>query len=86
MEGKITKTPDMSAENSNNVVVIRSRHNTSNKGDSSSRCPDDELQQKLNKRLSVELDPNALKKFETKVEQNMNEIRATARWKPALVS
>ena len=63
-----------------------SRYNTNSKGESSSRRPSDELQLKLNKRLSMESVPNALEKFETKVEQNMCQTRTTAKMKQALVS
>ena len=41
-----------------------------------SRSPDDELQQKLNRRLIKETDPDALEKFESVVQRNMSQNRA----------
>ena len=47
--------------------------------DSSSRPVSDELQQKLNKRLSKESEINALEKSETTVKQNMGKSKAIAK-------
>ena len=52
-------------------------------GESSSRNADDELQQKLNKRL---IEQTALEKFESLVQQSMSQNRAIARTKHAPVS
>ena len=51
---------------------------SSKSGESSPRHVDDELQQKLNKRLSKECDAHALEKFESTVQQNMSQNRAIA--------
>ena len=51
---------------------------SSKSGESSPRHVDDELQQKLNKRLSKESDAHALEKFESTVQQNMSQNRAIA--------
>jgi len=45
---------------------------------SPSRIPDNELQQKLKKRLDKESDPKALQKFESTVKANMNQSKALA--------
>ena len=58
----------------------------SKSGESSSRRADDELQQKLNKRLIKETDTHALEKFESAVQQNMSQNRAIAGTKHAPVS
>ena len=59
---------------------------SSRSGESSTRRADDELQQKLNKRLSRESDVHALKKFESAVQQNMSQNRAIAGTKLVSVS
>ena len=52
---------------------------SSRSDESSSRCVDDELQKKLNKRLIKETDTHALEKFESAVQQNMSQNRAITR-------
>lgn len=51
-----------------------------------SRSAGNELQQKLNKRLSKEMDPEALEKFESAVQQNMSHSRAISETKQTSVS
>ena len=56
--------------------------NTGAASNTGSRAPTDELQQKLNRRLSRTEDPNALEEFESQVRQNTLGRRAVDRtWK-----
>ena len=71
VKGSTTYEPPSFRKKSSSVSSISS----SRSGESSSRCADDELQQKLNKRLIKETDTHALEKFEFAVQQNMSQNR-----------
>ena len=77
VKGSTTYEPPSSRKKSSvsSISSSRSDESSSRCAASFSRCADDELQQKLKKRLIKETGTHALEKFEFAVQQNMSQNR-----------